>query len=110
MIDTLAVNEPSILKTTTSLFGGRTARQKLTDVWSPLSANQNSMFKLLTTNQHSAIVKYQPISCTLYQILRLVLYRAPDYHLDRVHAQCKSLLLGNGEGKTTSIVGEVSSE
>ena len=32
---TLAVNAPSILKTTTSVAGGSTARWKSTDVWSP---------------------------------------------------------------------------
>ena len=41
---TLAVKEPSMLKTTVSVLGGRTVRKKSTDVWSPLQqwkTNQN---------------------------------------------------------------------
>lgn len=34
--ETLAVNEPSMLNTTHSVFGGITAIIKSTDVWSPL--------------------------------------------------------------------------
>ena len=34
--ETLAVKEPSMLKTTHSVFGGITAMKKSTDVWSPL--------------------------------------------------------------------------
>lgn len=34
--DMLAVNEPSMLKTTASVFGGMTAKKKCTLVWSPL--------------------------------------------------------------------------
>lgn len=44
MMLTLAVKEPSMLKTTVSVLGGRTVRKKSTDVWSPLQqwkTNQN---------------------------------------------------------------------
>lgn len=37
LTDILAVNEPSILNTTHSVFGGITAKKKSTDVWSPLT-------------------------------------------------------------------------
>ena len=39
-IDTLAVNEPSILNTTASVLGGSTARKKSAKVWSPLQNKQ----------------------------------------------------------------------
>ena len=40
-IETLAVNEPSILKTTASVWGERIARLLSTHVWSPLEMNSN---------------------------------------------------------------------
>ena len=38
MIETLAVNEPSIEKTTTLVWGGNTSSEKSVNVWSPLQA------------------------------------------------------------------------